>query len=71
MEQLKYLSVSELYPHKDNPRKDLGDLTDHSGTIGDTEHELIKDRDSDGWLIGNVSDGQMTLSDYYDDPEDE
>ena len=45
--------------------------TDHSGTIGDTEHELIKDRDSDGWLIGNVSDGQMTLSDYCDDPEDE
>lgn len=45
--------------------------TDHSGTIGDTEHELIKDRDSDGWLIGNVSDGQMTFSDYCDDPEDE
>lgn len=45
--------------------------TDHSGTIGDTEHELIRDRDSDGWLIGNVSDGQMTLSDYCDDPEDE
>lgn len=33
MEQLKYLSVSELYPHKDNPRKDLGDLTELSDSI--------------------------------------
>lgn len=25
---LKYISIDELYPHPDNPRKDLGDLTE-------------------------------------------
>ena len=27
------IKVSNLYPHPDNPRKDLGDLTDKEGGV--------------------------------------
>lgn len=30
---LTYISIDELYPHPDNPRKDLGDLTELSDSI--------------------------------------
>ncbi len=32
-EQLVYIPINELYPHPDNPRKDLGDLTELSESI--------------------------------------
>lgn len=45
--------------------------TDHSGTVGDTDHELIKDRESDGWLIARVNDAQVSLWDEEDEPDED
>lgn len=33
MADLHYISVNEIYPHPDNPRKDLGDLTELAASI--------------------------------------
>ena len=33
MAELKYISVERLYPHPDNPRKELGDLTELADSI--------------------------------------
>lgn len=33
MTELTYLSVDKLHPHPDNPRKDLGDLTELTDSI--------------------------------------
>ncbi len=33
MNSISYISTSDLYPHPDNPRKDLGDLTELSESI--------------------------------------
>lgn len=30
---ITYISISELFPHPDNPRKDLGDLTELAESI--------------------------------------
>ena len=33
MKEIKYIKVSDIYPHPDNPRKELGDLTELADSI--------------------------------------
>lgn len=30
MKEIRYIKVTEIHPHPDNPRKELGDLTELS-----------------------------------------
>ena len=61
--QLVYLKVEDLYPHPDNPRKDLGELTELSDSIKAKDANLVGKMASEGTtprqltdLIGSLCD---------------
>jgi hypothetical protein len=54
MAELQYIAVSQLYPHPDNPRKDLGDLTELADSIkanGIYQNLTVIPREPDGYTV--------------------
>lgn len=53
--EIKWLSIDELHPHPDNPRKDLGDLSELSESIkakGVMQNlTVVKSQNSDGYTV--------------------
>lgn len=58
MKEIKYIEVSKIYPHPDNPRKELGDLTELTESIktnGIYQNLTVIPRDADTYtaIIGH------------------
>lgn len=54
MKTIEYISVEKLYPHPDNPRKDLGDLTELSESIkasGIYQNLTVVPRSAGGYTV--------------------
>lgn len=53
-EMIEYIPVTDLYPHPDNPRKDLGDLTELADSIrqnGVMQNLTVTPRESGGYTV--------------------
>ncbi len=53
-ENITYIPVDKLHPHPDNPRKDLGDLTELSASIrekGVMQNLTVVERDGGGYTV--------------------
>lgn len=51
---IKHIDINKIYPHKDNPRKDLGDLTELSESIkqsGIFQNLTLVPRDGDTYTV--------------------
>lgn len=67
MERIIYIKTSDLYPHPDNPRKDLGDLTELADSIkakGVMQNLTVVPRDGGGYtvIIGHRRCGAAKLA---------
>ena len=67
MERIVYIKTSELYPHPDNPRKDLGELTELADSIkakGVMQNLTVVPRDGGGYtvIIGHRRCGAAKLA---------
>ncbi len=65
--RLVYIPISELHPHPDNPRKDLGDLTELAESIkanGVMQNLTVVPRDESGYtvIIGHRRRGAALLA---------
>ena len=54
MNSISYISTSDLYPHPDNPRKDLGDLTELAESIRESgiyQNLTVVPRNEGGYTV--------------------
>lgn len=79
MKEIKYIEISKIYPHPDNPRKELGDLTELADSIREngifqnltvipghfiSKEEFIKMAKAEG-MTKTVAENSYNAKDWY------
>ena len=62
---LIYVSVDRIYPHKDNPRKDLGDLTELSDSI--KANGIMQNLTIVPWIMANPDAPESEFAEHSND----
>ena len=56
MADITYIPIRQLHPHPDNPRKELGDLSELAASIKISIHALREEGDAVDVRLGKVTD---------------